>query len=496
MEGYGFIGKTKLLSLIILILLLSSIPTLVSSSYSVNEVTLYLLDYAFMIKVNSTKAAFEMPINYTDGNYNQTVYVVKVGGNAYINKSGNNYYVDINMNNLTDAFFIARIVIKYRNVTSFISKVLQNHTAYSGSYAIPSEILRKYVKEPVKIIREKVVPDYIKWLRNTYGESVRDVSKAFIAVTAAQFIYRSGYIRYSPSPYPRTVEEIVTKHEGDCDDMSRVLMNLLWYFGIPARIEYGYVYLPLDMPVPVGNSLMYFKDAGPHGFVIAYIPPLGWVSLDFLANARVSYLVVVTGHDSTPDVSKEAVKEAEEFNIVNIYTELIQLFSSKDLSKLKLDPNNTSSIRYYALSKLRPYLNSRIKKYICNCLTTTSCPLVLTETKTVTKTVTEVVTKTLSKSELPKVTTTVTSVSTKIIEKTTILVRTKTITKTIVTTSVITKSVISSVSPKGGTKSTVTKVIKGTSDYVIPIVIAVASVALAIIVLIIMRYLSRKHVVT
>ena len=497
MKDHDIIGKTKLLSLITLVLLLASIPTLAGNSYSINEVTLYLLDYAFMIKINNTKAAFEMPINYSDGNYNQTVYIVKVGGNAYINKSGSNYYVDINMNNLTDAFFIAKIVIRYRNVTSFISKVLQNHAAYSGTYVIPSNILTKYVKKPVKIIKEKVVPDYIKWLRNTYGESVKDISKAFIAVTAAQFIYRSGYIRYSPSPYPRTVEEIVTKHEGDCDDMSRVLMNLLWYFGIPARIEYGYVYLPLDMPVPVGNSLMYFKDAGPHGYVIAYIPPLGWVSLDFLANARLSYLVVVTGHDSTPDVSKKAVKEAEEFNIVNVYTELIQLFGSKDLSKLKIDPSNTSSIRYYALSKLHPYLSSRIKRFLCNYLTTTSCPLVLTETKTVTKTVTKVVTKTLSRSKLPKVTTTtVTSISTKIIEKTTVLVKTRTITKTTVTTSIITKSVTGSLSPKGGTGTSVTKVIKGASDYIIPVTIAIASVALAIITLIIMRYLSKKHVVT
>ncbi len=58
MKDHDIIGKTKLLSLITLVLLLASIPTLAGNSYSINEVTLYLLDYAFMIKINNTKAAF------------------------------------------------------------------------------------------------------------------------------------------------------------------------------------------------------------------------------------------------------------------------------------------------------------------------------------------------------------------------------------------------------------------------------------------------------
>ncbi len=486
----------KLLATVLAMLTLLTIATqsqtsLATTQGNIKEVTLYLLDYAYMVKVNDTKAVFEMPMNYSDGNYNQTVYIIKVGGNAYINKSRSNYYVGINMGNLTDAYFIAKIVIKYRNVSSFISKVLQNHTAYSGNYVIPSSILTKYVKEPVKIVKEKVVPDYIKWLRSTYGESVKDVSKAFIAVTAAQFIYKSGYIRYSPNPYPRTVEEIVTKHEGDCDDMSRVLMNLLWYFGIPARIEYGYVYLPLDMPVPVGNSIMYFKDAGPHGFVVAYIPPLGWVSLDFLASARITYLVVVTGHDSSPDVSKKAVREAEEFNVVNVYTELIQLLTKKDLSRFKVDPNNASSIRYYALSRLGNYLRSKIEEYVCKCTLRTVCPLTLTNTVTVTKTVTRTVTKAVGGGTVitRTKTKTVTTVKTKIIERSTVIVRTSTVTMTKVSESTVTRLVTLTKSVTHSSRQ------YGTSlgNYLLPLVLAIASVALAVVTVIIMRYLSKGH---
>ncbi len=437
-----------LLQLIIVLLMLQLLNSTVNagSTYGpIVEYTLYLIDYGYIVVATDEKAYFEMPLNYSDGNLNQTVIIVNIGGNSYMNKSGNGVVVGLKMHNLTDAFMVAKIHVRMVNFTKVLMDIMNNPDMFKGIYTIPSDILAKFVKTPVKIVEDVVVEDFEKWFKERTGKNVSAVSKAYLALSAAYFIYRSGYIKYSPSALPRTLEDVVKGRAGDCDDMSRVLMNLLWHYGIPAKIEYGYVYLPLYLPIPVENSIIYFKNAGPHGYVVAYIPPLGWVSLDLLASARLTYPVVVTGYDTTPDISTESVEEAKRFNRVNVYSELIELVDINELSKLNVNVTDDSSIREYALKTLEGSVKEQISKFIVSprTITYTQTKTIMmnktitgkirekvTETLTTTKIMTNVVTSEVVRTETERVT--LTNTVTHTITETTTYTLTKTLVRNVV----------------------------------------------------------------
>ncbi|OYT47773.1 MAG: hypothetical protein B6U85_04420 [Desulfurococcales archaeon ex4484_42] len=403
------------------------------------EYTLYLIDYGYIVVATDEIAYFEMPLNYSDGTLNQTVIIVNIGGNSYINRSGNDVIISLKMYNLTDAFMVAKIHAKMINFTEVLTEIMNNPDMFKNAYVIPSDILREFVKTPVKIVDDIVVKDFERWFKERTGRNVSTVSKAYLALSAAYFIYKSGYIKYSPSALPRTIEDIINSRSGDCDDMSRVLMNLLWHYGIPAKIEYGYVYLPLYLPVPVENSIMYFKNAGPHGYVVAYIPPLGWVSLDLLAGARLIYPVVVTGYDTTPDVSVEGIEEAKRFNKVNIYSELIELIDVNELNKLGINVTDDSSIREYALKILEESIKDQISKYIVS-------PQTITHTHTKIKTVILNRTVTERIEERITETLTMTSIKTKVMtsEVTYTVTDTLTTTVTYTLTKTLTKEIVPS----------------------------------------------------
>ncbi len=358
--------SVMVLTTLILIMLMINTPIAYGEGYgSKLEYELYLIDYGYIVVASDKVAYFEMPLNYSDGNLNQTVYLMTIGGNSFVNRSKDVVSVGLRMRNLTDAFMIMKIELSFNNLTKTVLGLFKNPYLFREDFVIPSEILTKYVRRPAEIVRDVVVKDFEKWLSDKGFKDIGNLSKAYIAVAAAYFIYRSGYIRYSPSAFGRTLEDVVKLKIGDCDDMSRVLMNLLWHYGIPAKIEYGYVYLPLDFPINVENSFIYFRNAGPHGYVVAYIPPLGWTSLDFLAGARMLYPVVVTGYDIAQDVDVKSIEEAKKFNRVNIYSELVELLSKDELRDKNIKLNDPTSIRNYALNVLGRYLRNQITTYLC-----------------------------------------------------------------------------------------------------------------------------------
>jgi len=416
-----------------LIAVLTALATAEASPASWVKNDFYLVDYAHVVYVpNETEAYFEMPINYSDGNLYQAVYVKVVGGKASISGRGN-VTVKAILANDTYAYMIVEVVVKYNNITDEVRYMGRDPGAFKDfPWVIPSGIATSYVKEPHSLVKTLVRKDFEEWVRRVYDVDPEDASKAFLSVAAARFIYYT-YIRYNASAFPRTLSEVIESRQGDCDDMSRVLMNLLWTYGIPAKIEYGYVYLPIDLPMPVGNSYIYFKDAGPHGYVVAYIPPLGWVSLDLLAGARLIHPVVVTGHSVEADISKEAVEKAEEFNRENLYAELIQLFRVGDEVAAGINASSGNGLRDYAESLLTGYiaiLRSRAPKEVALqqtvTITTTVTRTVTQPARTVTVTSTVTRTETVTKTETVKET----SVKTVVTTLTSRVTSTKEVTKT------------------------------------------------------------------
>jgi len=291
-----------------------------------------LYDYAYVVLArNKTTAYFEIPTNYSDGTLNQTVYITAYGGNVTLSGKDNNVTARIAVFNGSYGFVVVKIKQSFLNLTDFILRITNNPTALKGVESrIPSGIEKRYVRRPASIVKQKVVPDFVEWLRER-GYSVKNVSKVFLAIQAAIFIYLSGYIHYNASALPRTLADVVNRHQGDCDDMSRVLMNLLWYYGIPAKMEYSYVYLPLNITMPVEGSYVRFVNAGPHAYTLIYVPTVGWVSLDFLAGARLNNPSLVEGESLTAEVTEKQLKHIKKELSKFRYAEEVMLFKDNEV---------------------------------------------------------------------------------------------------------------------------------------------------------------------
>ena len=336
-----------------LLLSYSFIGTAIQPSHGkLQHLSFTLYDYAYVVLTrNESTAYFEIPTNYSDGTLNQTVYIVAHGGNVSLVGNDSNVTAQIKVFNGSYGFIVVKIKQTFLNLTDIVLEISRNPKMFADlEDKVPQNIKEKYVRKPVDIIKQKVIPDFTEWLRER-GYDVKNVSKAFLAVQAAVFIYLSGYIHYNASALPRTLADIVNKHQGDCDDMSRVLMNLLWYYGIPAKMEYSYVYLPLNMTMPVEGSYMRFLNAGPHAYTLMYIPTIGWISLDFLAGARLNNPSLVEEESLTAEVTEKQLEHAKKELSKIRYAEEVMLFKDNELP---------SKLRTYNISKLRATLHSML----------------------------------------------------------------------------------------------------------------------------------------
>jgi len=69
-----------------------------------------------------------------------------------------------------------------------------------------------------------------------------------------------------------TLDEVIKDRKGDCDDISRILVNLLHYYGIPAVMVSGYVFINgFEISIPLENVTYVFNNNGPHAYVMAYL---------------------------------------------------------------------------------------------------------------------------------------------------------------------------------------------------------------------------------
>ncbi len=97
------------------------------------------------------------------------------------------------------------------------------------------------------------------------------------------------YVVRVPARHPW---EVIAYREGDCDDQSNLVITLLRGAGIPSYLEIGLVYLDrslkyLNKPgynttIEAANGYLtyHFIGGGAHGWMVAYIPPWGYIRID------------------------------------------------------------------------------------------------------------------------------------------------------------------------------------------------------------------------
>jgi len=306
--------------------------------------TLYFLNAVFISSTNLTdnNLYLETPINLTDFDLRQEVRLVLSRG-VYTDSNGY-YYVRVDPENITYAYVLMEVSIcsrSYKYGMNIVRRVLVDPESalqsISGSLEeVPEGFVGRYPEDIATSIRE----DFEAWLKDFNWYQNKNVSRhpLVVSVFGAYFIYLSNYIKYSANLTPRSLSEVVSRKEGDCDDMSRLLLILLWSYDIPALMLLGFVSVPdFSMRSTLGNFEYVFLGGGPHAFVNAYIQGYGWLSLDFLAGSLLIYPFVVWDLSKDIEVSPESVEE---------FLELHESISGKQLiATLPIDDPIAGSVK-------------------------------------------------------------------------------------------------------------------------------------------------------
>ena len=266
----------------------------------------YFIDLVYFrnssIDLNVT---LDIPINLSLGSIKQESHVV-IGAN----ESNGKLRISPSTRNLL-TYLITYVKVCYPDHTWALGQILsltREPTLY-GSYSVPHDLISKYVGKAEPIIYDVVRKDFIEFLSGR-SYSINNLSKAGLATYAATFIYLY-YIKYTPSAIPHNVTETIKTGRGDCDDMSRVLTELLWSYGIPALIGEGYVVLKVKKPLVSRYGLVTrdLTNLGPHAFVIAYLPGIGWSSIDLLASSLLFYPFIFLNVTNDTSVPRGIAKE-------------------------------------------------------------------------------------------------------------------------------------------------------------------------------------------
>ncbi|MEM1878527.1 MAG: transglutaminase-like domain-containing protein [Desulfurococcaceae archaeon] len=365
-----FIGsvRLKVIAVITALLLVSSfvpvgfINLQVSSSSSDLECrVLYFFNGIIVYNSTiSTTLALETPgnISLVEG-FEQTA-VGLVAYNVVFNESVRMFTFNITEGEYFEGFYISelRICVKPQQL-NLLQKALRNpmSSELPDERTIPQEILENYVKPPYSRVVEEVKPQFEDWFKKRYFLSVDRARYAGIAVTAGYFVYQE-FIKYDPASLPRTIDEVIETRRGDCDDMSRVLVELLNSYGIPALIAYGYVYIKnFNYTITLENVTYIFINNGPHGFTLSYIPGFGWLSLDFLAYSLIVYPFVFESYTRVTEVDKEAVEEVVQLHRKINATQVLGIFDESEVKQLIGYPITLDNALRFFNKLLKGYLD-------------------------------------------------------------------------------------------------------------------------------------------
>jgi len=257
-------------------------------------------------------------------------------------------------------FFISRVNVCYADgdqlLNYYLSALSNPRFRVTDNESIPPDLVEEYVKNPYHRVVEVVVPAFESWFTRVHRINVSEVSKLGIAVNAAYFVDQV-YFKYNASALPRTIDQVIDTRQGDCDDISRVLVELLNYYGIPAVMASGYVYIGnMDLSEEIGNTTYIFIGNGPHAFVLAYIPGLGWGSLDFLAGSLIDYPFIFEGYTRETVVNESLVSEVVDFHRKLSAIQIFTVMDEYNYTKLLAEsPNMTLAIEKYFDEEVERY---------------------------------------------------------------------------------------------------------------------------------------------
>lgn len=332
----------RLAHLYVLAIIVTS--SLLTGSYGDSTIrctTIYFLN-SIAIDANSSYSGIlylETPLNFSIRGLNQTARAIISRGTKV--DSDGEYFIEVVSGSPLYAFVVYEVRTcspEFSSSLAVLKGVLSDPLAFvrylqepaPDAEAIPLE----YLGEPPGVVEDMVRGEFKEWLKSfSWYYLIGNASRypLLISAYAAWFIYTSGYIKYEASLLPKPLDEVVESKRGDCDDMSRLLVALLWSYGIPALIAHGFTFIPdFSMKTTLGALDYIFEGGGPHAFVLAYIPGYGWLSLDFLAGSLLTYPFVVWGITKDVEVSREDVEKVRELHNAIVGRQLMTAMMPED----------------------------------------------------------------------------------------------------------------------------------------------------------------------
>ncbi len=146
-------------------------------------------------------------------------------------------------------------------------------------------------------------------------------------------------IEYKSRIPARHPVEVIVERKGDCDDQANLLITLLRAKGIPAYMEAGLIYIPgFDSSAVFEDTIRFHVvNAGPHGWVKAYVPGVGWIPIDLTfaytaTNRPIDHInygaymmndVVIISRTLGGDYAGETVKQVVELKQLNAYMDIL-----------------------------------------------------------------------------------------------------------------------------------------------------------------------------
>lgn len=352
--GGELLSSTKLLTALIIILLLA--PMLnegIVTAGGNNDLETFILYFlngivVYDSLVNET-LILETPINTSlkDGFEQRVVHLLQY--NLFFNETIGAHTFKATRGYV--GFFLSRVEVHSKPMERMYGSVIQalfspTFTPTSSSIEMPEEA-GSYLRSPHSKVVEVVKPEYERWFKKTYGCDVKDAGPLGIATTAAYFV-QYVFINYDPSGVPRSIGEVIDARRGDCDDMSRVLVELLSAYDIPAVTSIGYVYVSdFNITMPIENVTYKYVNCGPHAFAMAYIPGEGWFSLDFLALTFLAHPFVFEGYSRETTVEEKRVQEYLSLHRSLNATQVIVVLREEEMLELMGEPTTLEAVMKY-----------------------------------------------------------------------------------------------------------------------------------------------------
>jgi transglutaminase-like putative cysteine protease len=156
--------------------------------------------------------------------------------------------------------------------------------------AIPEKIKREYTPETETFRKNEEIESLAHRLAGN--------TTTILGIVVDVLGWITENISYCNFEVPLYPDETLGDSQGDCDDQAILMISMLRSLGIPAFLQVGVVFSDgiSDETSSWGGHLTFKQEGvGWHAWVMAYVPPWGWLPVDLTLTAYSEPMEIILG---------------------------------------------------------------------------------------------------------------------------------------------------------------------------------------------------------